>query len=306
MKFEKRYIPLILITLYGFIYALWFTSGFISAVFERFNPDWDILAFFPGLADADNLYLLFGTLVWQIIVLFFSIGVAGFFIVLHRNVERGRTLKIEAVQPSLSFSRMIRRAIVPAMFSFSIGEFAIAYLRPLGIFEQPNLGSVNIQARFDLFAVKTLHLSLLLLPLTLAIIISTWLLNDFVVVSYKSKTEPGEYSDPQKVGQWVSGLLSGFSIFAFPIAYLSQFVIDPISRFGPDVVLQTIHLVIFMIANVIIMLIAFVLPIIIVYELGRTRIAKYFYRVASRLKVENRNILLSTPEIPVIVDDSYG
>jgi hypothetical protein len=49
------------------------------------------------------------------------------------------------------------------------------------------------------------------------------------------------------------------------------------------------------------MLIAFGLPVIILYELGRTRIAKYFYRVASRLKVENASILLSSD--PEAVDD---
>ncbi|MFW9910709.1 MAG: hypothetical protein ACFFEF_19310 [Candidatus Thorarchaeota archaeon] len=308
MKFERRYIPLVIIMLFGIIYAWWFSTGFVSLLLSDRTPDWDIITFVPGLADVDNLYLIFGTLVWQLLALLFSVGIAGFFMILHRTVERGRTFKIGAAQSKLSMSKLIRRAVVPAMFAFSIGEIAIRYFRQLslGIFQPPNLTEpLPVRGIFDLFSIKTLHLCLLFLPLALVIFIPTWILNDFIVISYKTDAKSGGYSDPQKVGQWVSGLLSGFSIFAFPIAYLTTFIIDPYFDRGPGAIVNTFEWIVYMMTITIIMLIAFVLPVILAYELGKPRIAKSFYNVANRLKVENSSLLRSmrVDDRPVPLDE---
>ncbi|MFX1369517.1 MAG: hypothetical protein ACFFAY_13045 [Promethearchaeota archaeon] len=290
MNDKLRIIFLALISLYGIIYTFVFSTAFVAVVLDRFDSSWDALPFFPGLADADNLYLIFGTLGWLIIPLLCSIAVAGFFMILHR-IMRTRKLTLETIESRPSLFRLITRAIIPALFSFSIANTLVPYLRRLSFFEPPGMGTVTFLARLDLFVIRTLHLSLLLLPITLLIFIPTWILNDFVVVSHRTGINPGEYSDPQKVGQWVSGLLSGFSAFAFPIAYLDLFIIDPIRVHGWIEVADTLPQVLLIMTNTIILLIAFVLPIIILYELGRTRIAKYFYRVAKRLNVENTSLL---------------
>ena len=298
MKSRKRFIPLVIIMLYGVIYAFAFSASFISSVLDAANPSWDIIPFIPGLADVDNLYLTFATIIWSFVALLLSAGVAGFFLLLHRALERPRTLRVERIEPELSISRLIRRAIIPAMFSFSIGETAVVYLREYtsGFFQAPGLTALPIADRLSLFVTKTFHLTFLFLPLTLAIFIPTWILNDCGVVSYRKGVQPGEYSDQQKVGRWVSGLLSGFSAFAFPFAFLDVFLITPIEGHGWGVVAETLPMILLIMCNVLIVLIGYVLPAIVLYELGKSRIVSWFHIFAKRLDVENSNILLSIPD----------
>jgi len=210
----------------------------------------------------------------------------------------------------MSFFRLITRAIVPGMFSYSIGELLFQYLRPFlsVVFEPPGGTPSNIQRSFELFLARTFHITFLFLPVTLAIFTATWILNDYVVVSYRTKAE--EYSDPVKVGQWISGLLSGFSLFAFPLAFLDRFIFNPVQRYSWAEVADTIPVVLWTMANVLIVFLAYVLPILIVYETGKAIIAKYFYKVATRLNVENTSILLSknptilsTKEDTILIDN---
>ncbi|MFW9793708.1 MAG: hypothetical protein ACFFEE_05380 [Candidatus Thorarchaeota archaeon] len=298
MKSRKRFIPLVIIILYGISYAFLFSTSFVSSILDAANPLWDILPFIPGLADVDNLYLTFVTFIWSFVALLLSAGVAGFFMLLHRTLEKPRTLRIETIEPELSISRLIRRAIIPAMFSFSIGETAVLYLRQYatGFFQSPGLTGIPIADRLSLFVTKTFHLTFLFLPLTLLIFIPTWILNDHAVVSHRKGVLPREYTDPQKVGRWVSGLLSGFSIFAFPLAFLDVFLITPIEGHGWGVVAEILPTILLIMGNVLIVLIAYILPIIVLYELRKSRIASLFHIFAKRLDVENRSILLSLPD----------
>ena len=306
MAFEKRFIPIfaVVITVYGFVYAFNFlTTTTAGVLIPSRDSTWDMILFIPGLADIDNLYLIFGTIPLSFVALLLSGIGAGFFILLNRLWMRSRAQSIDGIEPKRSLTGIVSRAIVTGMFSFSFGEVFVQYAGEfsLPIFSNPDWSPSVAAASFDFFLTRTLHLALVFLPFALLIFIPTWILNDFVVITRRKDVKSGEYSDPVKVGQWVSGLLSGFSLFAFPLAYLNRFIVIPYERFGLIAVVERLPLILWAMINVLIVFLAFVFPVIIVYEAGKSRFASYFYKVAKRLKVKD---LASMPgDSPVPMDE---
>ncbi|MFX0107596.1 MAG: hypothetical protein ACFE7R_04870 [Candidatus Hodarchaeota archaeon] len=293
MTFEKRFIPLLLLIAYGVAYAFVFLTEFTShALSLPIASDWDMILFVPGLADVDNLYLIFGTIPWTFVALLWSALGAGMFIILNRLGMRSRTMSVDSVEPKLSVTRLITRAVVPGMFAFSIGETIIQYMNQLSLafFQAPGVPAAGAEQTFGLFLARTLHLSLLFLPITLAVFIPSWILNDFGVISRLKDTRPGEFTDPIKVGQWVSGLLSGFSMIAFPLTFLNRFLIGPFEDFGWQVIENRLPTILWTMFNVLVIFVAFVLPVVIAYEAGKSTITKWFSRVAGRLGVEHSKL----------------
>ncbi|MHA1926265.1 MAG: hypothetical protein ACW974_10155, partial [Candidatus Thorarchaeota archaeon] len=215
MAFEKRYIPLLVIIVVGiasaFVFLSWTTDGALLQ-----HPNYDMILFGErevyGGAYVDTLYLIFATIPWTLVALLLSLFGARFLLFINKLVMRGRKQSIESIEPKMSLIRLITRAIVPALFAYSIASVILPYMDQLdvGVYN-PIFVPPSEPAKLNPFLATALHQSLLFLPITLVIFIPTWILNDFMVISRIKDTKPGEFSDPVKVGQWVSGLLGGFS-----------------------------------------------------------------------------------------------
>jgi len=69
MGFEKRFLLLLVIVVYGIAYVYNFLTNWISETLSVV-PDWNMILFVSGLADIDNLYLIICTIPWSLFCTF--------------------------------------------------------------------------------------------------------------------------------------------------------------------------------------------------------------------------------------------
>ena len=132
--------------------------------------------------------------------------------------------------------KMVKRSVAPALFSLAFaGTFQEIVLRLAFGTIDPTVPDPYV----DIFpAIKTLMGALVFMFVSLALFMPTWLLNDTGVVTniksdiMKSRRCP----DTQGVGRWMSNILGGYGVIAYPIiAFMDYFyapIILPFLEFG--------------------------------------------------------------------------
>ena len=185
--------------------------------------------------------------------------------------------------------KMIKRSVAPALFSLAFaGTF-------LDVVEQLAFGTTNPTAPAgyaDVFpAIETLMGALVFMFISLALFMPTWLLNDTGVVTnikpaiMKTRRCP----DTQGVGRWISNILGGYGLIAYPLfafrdyfydLIIVPFLANPTNYTFP--IFQGLISLLFTLGLPFIMM-AFIMPVVVLNEALLGRMTSRVGNIAKRL-----------------------
>ncbi|MHA2360268.1 MAG: hypothetical protein ACXAB5_08340 [Candidatus Thorarchaeota archaeon] len=202
-------------------------------------------------------------------------------------------LNIMNISSNFGGTQMVRRAAIPALFSVA---FADQIRGPLQAFV---FGSYVPPGELEPFflIVVSLMSALLLMPVALLLFMPTWVLNDAGVVTHlkSDNLELRQCPDTQGVGRWISNMLGGYAILAFPITmFLTNFynpLIVPLFEGTIDLTVPA-QAELFMFKAVVgflwtlglpFFVMAFILPVIVFNEGMQSRSTIRILRLAKRL-----------------------
>ena len=266
----KRFVIPIIFSALGIIVTLWMTQ-FLSSTVLIFQPAYDLVAVVDGTLAPDINFLLVVLLPFFFIeFLILSIPIA-FFMLLIARVFRVATYNIDVMRIGQGFDwiRIMKRAVVPALFALSLGEIAISLLHGV-LFIVPSMteGEARQVAPF-LHPLLTMFGALIALTVSIAIFAPTWILNDAGIVTHvKPKhLELRRCPDTEGVGRWYSNLVGGFGILAFPIAMFNRYFYQKFIVLGVTLQLDRVLISLGWTVGLPLMVIAFILPVIMLNEL---------------------------------------
>ena len=190
-------------------------------------------------------------------------------------------------------ARIIRRALVPALFALSFSEIMIQ------IFPDTILAVPVYPAEVAYSGVVRLTEPLIwLLGALIAVVIAvplyspTWILNDSGIVTHlkKNELEMRRCPDTEGVGKWFGQYLTGFAILSYPVAIASKFIIvlpRLILERGGTIGLDYIFESLVWIAGLPLIVMAFILPVIIMNELALHKTSSIVQGVARGFGAED-------------------
>lgn len=157
----------------------------------------------------------------------FAVPVAVLILLLTKVVKSKRyELNIMNISSNFGGAQMVRRAAIPALFSVALANLIHD---PLKAFVFGNYAPTGVIASF--FPIVTSLMSaLLIMPVALLLFMPTWVLNDAGVVTHlkSDNLELRQCPDTQGVGRWISNMLGGYAILAFPITMFLLHFYDPL------------------------------------------------------------------------------
>lgn len=245
----------------------------------RFNaakPLYDLVQIVPGKVPADAAVLLFAFLpIYVIVFLVLIIPIASLMLFFNRLLKAASfTQSIMKIGEKFSGRAMIKRAIMPALFSLSFGELILS-LVPGWMFNDP--GTVSGSGSLVIEAVSPLMTTLgalIVLPVALAFYAPTWLLNDAGIISHlrPALLENRRPPDTEGVGRWYSSFISGFAMFGFPVSMAYRYFYQAYFVMDVPIVPLSVFLSVFWTIGLPLLVVSFVLPIVMLNEvlLGRT------------------------------------
>ncbi len=305
---KKLYFP-ILFAIVGILSTFIITNLLSQGLPEVSSSD-DFITILPGPIQADVNSLLFLLIPAYFIGFFTLVIPMALLMILFNKVSRASTYELGVFTTGEGFSatKMIRRALVPALFALSTGELFVNLL-PDRIFDLPVFEPENAVIFLRLFnPLQTLLGSLLALIFGLVIFAPTWILNDSgIVVQVKSSHMTARRCpDTEGIGRWFSNIFGGFAIFAYPITMIHRFFYVPyiVHNVAPDI----FNLVnsIFWIVGIPFLVMSFVLPFIILNELGLTWVRPKIHNFARRLgakEVQPKSLMLEMLEFKDHLND---
>lgn len=215
----------------GFLFLAGFIVAFqlILMITESMPPrDW-----FPTAMSQSLGYDIMWVVVIAIPILFleyyiFAVPVAVLILLVTKVIKSKRyELNIMNISSHFGGTQMVRRAAIPALFSVAFAGMIRPFLEGIvfGIgFEPP----AEIAAFYPI--VLSLMSSLLFMPIALLLFMPTWVLNDAGVVTHlkSDNLDLRQCPDTQGVGRWISNMLGGYAILAFPITMFLAHFYDPL------------------------------------------------------------------------------
>ncbi len=215
----------------GFLFLAGFIVAFqlILMITESMPArDW-----FPTAMSQSLGYDIMWVVVIAIPILFleyyiFAVPIAVLILLLTKVIKSKRyELNIMNISSHFGGTQMVRRAAIPALFSVAFAGMIRPYLEDLvfGLgFEPP----AEIAAFYPI--VLSLMSSLLFMPIALLLFMPTWVLNDAGVVTHlkSDNLELRQCPDTQGVGRWISNMLGGYAILAFPITMFLAHFYEPL------------------------------------------------------------------------------
>ncbi len=215
--------------------ALLFFLGFFVAlqlilmITENMAPtNW-----FPSSMSTTLGYDIMIILVIAIPILFleyyiFAVPLAVVILVITKVVKTGKyDLNIMNLSTHFSGNQMVRRAALPALFSVAFAGMFRAPLRDF-LFGSGFVPAPEIAAFFPI--VVSLMSALLFMPIALLLFMPTWVLNDAGVVTHlkSDRMDLRQCPDTQGVGRWISNMLGGYAILAFPVTMFVNHFYEPL------------------------------------------------------------------------------
>ncbi|MHA1948481.1 MAG: hypothetical protein ACXAAO_09065 [Candidatus Thorarchaeota archaeon] len=215
--------------LLGFLVA----SQLILMITTNMDPlgwfDWDAtLALGPTSLGLDIIFII----LIAIPILFleyyiFAVPIAALILLMTKAVKSKRyELNIMNISSNFGGTQMVRRAAIPALFSVALSSMFRAPLQAwvFGTYEPTG----EIAAFFPV--VVSLMTALLFMPIALLLFMPTWVLNDAGVVTHlkSDNLELRQCPDTQGVGRWISNMLGGYAILAFPITMFLAHFYEPL------------------------------------------------------------------------------
>lgn len=266
----RRFIAPLIFSVVGMIVTFWLTQ-FLASEILVIRPAYDLVAAVDGSLSLDINFMLM--ILIPIFVLEFLILTLpfAFFMLMIVKVFRVATYNIDVMRIGHGFDwlRMMKRAVVPALFALSLGELVISLLQGV-IFWIPPMTEGEARAIVpSLHPLLTMFGALIALTVSIALFAPTWLLNDSGIVAHvKPKyLELRRCPDTEGVGRWYSNLIGGFGILAFPIAMFNRYFYQKFIIFGVNLTFGNVMVSLGWTIGLPFMVIAFILPIIILNEL---------------------------------------
>lgn len=298
---KKFYLP-ILLSIIGILGTFLITNA-LSGGLTEVDPSYDLITGNVGSTQVDMSSLLF-LIIPVYFIGFFTLAIpVALLMILFTKLSRTTTYELGIFSTGEGFSaiKMIRRAIVPALFALSTGEI-IVNLLPNRLFAVPTIeGDASNFLRF-FNPLQTLLGALFALVIGLVIFAPTWILNDSGIVGQvkSSHMNTRRCPDTEGLGRWFSNLFGGFAILAYPITMVHRF-------FYVQYVVHNVPLTFFNLMNSIFwtigipfLVMSFVLPFIVLNELGHTWIRPKMHNFARRLgakDVKPKSLMLEMLEV---------
>lgn len=252
---------------------------------------YDLVSPFPGGLSSD----LFSILLLAIPLYFFeffilAVPVAALMLLVNRLYRvKSYTQSVMSVGRRFGASRIIRRAIVPALFALSFS----------GIAQQlfPNLlvgrvdyasGIANVPILTAMEPLIWLIGALVAMFAAILIFAPTWLLNDSGIVSHLKEEElqMRRCPDTEGVGKWYSHYVSGFALLSYPVTTAHKFIIaiptliiERGGTIGPVYISESLVWIV----GLPLVAMAFIIPLIILNELLLSRTSGVVRGAALRL-----------------------
>jgi hypothetical protein len=185
--------------------------------------------------------------------------------------------------------KMLRRAIVPALFALSSGEIFINLI-PEGIFEVPAIDEATSSVILPWFhPLQTIVGTLIALGVGLVIFAPTWILNDSGIVSQVKKTHMNSRRcpDTEGIGRWFSNLFGGFAILAYPVTMFHRYFYLHFIVWGFQPTLENIAVSLLWTVGIPVLIMSFVLPFVMLHELWLRMIKPGMQSIARRMGAKN-------------------
>ncbi|MGY5852915.1 MAG: hypothetical protein RTU92_05050 [Candidatus Thorarchaeota archaeon] len=227
---KKRYIGPTFLFLIGAYIAV----QLILTVTEAFPPiASDVLAFLP----ADNLgqnivtIMAIGIPIMVIEYLIIAVPIAAIILFVTRLYKSASyEINIMSIGHEFGASRMLRRAAAPALFSLA---FAGMFKDPIQqfLFDNPDPAAL-LPAEVQIFypIVLSLMSAALFSLVAIALFTPTWVLNDSGIVTHLKPhlMTTRRCPDTQGVGRWISNILGGYGVIAYPITAFTNHFWNPL------------------------------------------------------------------------------
>jgi hypothetical protein len=206
----------------------------IMMITENMSPtnwfDWDATLAFENVTLGQDIMFI---IILAIPILFleyyiFAVPIAAVILVITKVVKTARyELNIMNIASNFGGTQMIRRAALPALFSVAFAGMFRTPLRDF-LFGTGFVAPAEIAAFFPI--VVSLMSALLFMPIALLLFMPTWVLNDAGVVTHlkSDRMDIRQCPDTQGVGRWISNMLGGYAILAFPITMFINHFYEPL------------------------------------------------------------------------------
>lgn len=276
MESNKRFLISIVFAIIGIIATIILTN-YLSGGIAQVRDGYDLIPVVAGAIQSDVRSFLFIIFPVQYGVFFVLTLPIALLMIFFNKLSRTATYELGIYSAGTGFNavRMIRRAVVPALFALSFGEIFLNLMPDL-IFSIPEIAPATGGTFLQLFnPLQAIIGALIALVVGIVIFAPTWVLNDSGIISQvnQNQMDTRRCPDTEGIGRWFSNLFGGFAILTYPITMLYRFIFRPLIVLGGY--LDPFHLIngIIWIVIIPLLIMAFVMPFIILNELslGRTR-----------------------------------
>jgi hypothetical protein len=269
MESNRRFVLPLLFSVVGipltFYVVRWLSLGLAAS----WGP-LDLIPLLPGQAQADAnelLVLLLPLLLTEFLVVVVPLALL---MLVFTKIARGRTYEIGIFSTGESFGtmKMLRRAIVPALFALSSGEIFVN-LVPDAVFVAPAVDEVSARTVLPWFnPLQTILGALIGLVVALILFAPTWMLNDSGLVSQvKQEHMTGRRCpDTEGIGRWFSNLYGGFAVLAYPLTMFLRYFYQPYFVHNRELSITNVLNSIGWTLGIPFIVMSFVIPLIILNE----------------------------------------
>jgi hypothetical protein len=249
------------------------------------KPGYNLLPVVPGPTPSDARTILLVVFpVYMIEFFILTVPLASLMLVANKLVKStAYTQSIMKMGVKFGGYRIIRRAVVPAMFALSSGDLVLSLINNWPFQQDFSITGVFATNVFD--PLLSLLSSLVVLPVVLAIFMPTWAMDDGGIVSHlkPKQLENRRPPDTEGVGRWYNSYISGFALLAFPLTMVYRYFYRPFFIMAVPVNNSSVGLSIFATIGLPLLVMSFVLPVIVLNELSLNWTTNIVRRVARRL-----------------------
>jgi hypothetical protein len=283
-----------------FVFPFLFAAGGIAlGLFAMYRvtslaPSFEFFPWIAGNLFTDILIIL-GIAIPVIAIEYFIIALplAALFLLGSRLVKSATyNFSIMDIGTEFGGYRMLRRSVAPALFSLSTSGLVIGLIEGLIVGSLPPLPP---ESEFWVGLSVTLMGALVIMPIAVALFIPTWVLNDAGIVTHlkEGQLDVRQCPDTEGVGRWYSSMLSGYSLFAFPIAMISAHFIRPFIIEGIEPFPELLLISFLWTIGIPLVVMAFIVPVVFLNEVAQRRSVGFIQRFA-------RGLAASEVEKPII------
>ncbi len=306
---NSRFIPAITLMVLGLLVAVVLVLR-INDIIQVDLASYDLAPAIGGLFTDDVFTILMIALPAYLVEFLLLTAPVAVLMLMLNKLYRAKSYTQSVVKTGTKFgaARIVRRAIVPALFALSFSQFALGLLPPyiIDVPEYPTTAGFSVVVRTAEPLVWFIG-ALLALGLAIPVYAPTWLLNDTGLVTHlkREELEMRRCPDTEGVGRWYSHYVSGFAVLSYPLATAQKFLLQLPTNIvirggiiGTDYIIESL----LWIGGLPIVVMAFVMPLIILNEVLLPRSSALIRSFARRLGATD--VTLADVEVARFEEDS--